>query len=308
MTEALISKVNNKRISHSDQVFNGINIVFWSIILIITIYPLYLVLIASVSNPDAINRGEVIFLPVEPSFSGYKAVFGYTELLHSYMNSIIYTIVGTALSIFATLTAAYSLSRPSFPGKKTINFLLVFTMFFGGGLIPTFLVMRDIGLYDNPMMLILTGCVSVWNLMVARTFINSTIPNELYEAAMLDGASHLDYFFKIVLPLCGTIIAVLCVYYGVGKWNDYFTGLVYIRNRNYLPLQTVLREILASLQTDTSKYIESGGSTVDIAAAIRTAQVAKYCIIVISTGPVVLLYMFMQKYFVKGVMIGSLKG
>lgn len=214
------------------------------------------------------------------------------------------------LSIAVTLSAAYTLSRPKFKGKGLINFYFVFTMFFGGGLIPTFLVMRDVHLYNTPLVIILMGCVSVWNLMVARTYIQSSIPNELYEASMLDGASHFQYFFRIVLPLSKTIIAVLAVYYGVGKWNDYFTGLVYLRDRNLLPLQTILREILATLQVDKSgDYMMSMADNMEsMSEAMRVANVAKYCIIVVATGPVVILYGFMQKYFEKGVMIGSLKG
>ncbi len=184
------------------------------------------------------------------------------------------------------------------------------TMFFGGGLIPTFLVLKDVGLYNNPLILILTGCVSVWNLMVARTFIQTSIPSELYEAAVLDGASHIQFFKKVVMPLSKTIVAVLAVYYGVAKWNDYFTGLVYIKDRKLLPLQTVLREILASLQVDKSGdyMISMADSMESMSEALRIANVSKYCIIVISTGPVVILYAFLQKYFEKGVMIGSLKG
>lgn len=304
------AKQKMNAVGHSDRCFQIINLVFWIIVLGITLYPLYLVIIASFSDPDAILRGEVILWPVDPSLIGYKAVMKNGELLRSYMNSIIYTVSGTAISILITLTAAYALSRPKFPGKGILNFFFVFTMFFGGGLIPTFLVMRDIGLYNNPMVLVLTGCVTVWNLMVARTYIQTSIPNELYEAAMLDGATHFDYFFRVVLPLCGTIVAVLCVYYGVSKWNDYFTGLVYIRDRQFLPLQTVLREILATLKVDVSGdyMLSMAGDGNSISEAIRTANVAKYCIIVISTGPVVTLYILMQKYFVKGVMIGSLKG
>jgi len=171
-------------------------------------------------------------------------------------------------------------------------------------------VMKDIGLYNTRAIMILMGCVSVWNLMVARTFIQTSIPQELYEAAMLDGATHFNYFFRIVVPLCKTIVAVLAVYYGVSKWNDYFTGLVYIRNRSLLPLQTILREILATLQVDKSgDYMLSlADSAESINEAMRIANVAKYCIIVVATGPVVILYAFMQKYFEKGVMIGSLKG
>ena len=209
-----------------------------------------------------------------------------------------------------TLTAAYTLSRPKFAGKGILNFFFIFTMFFNGGLIPTFLVMKDIGLYNTPLIMILMGCVSVWNMMVARTFIQTSIPHELYEAAMLDGASHFNYFFKIIIPLSKTIIAVLIVYYGVAKWNDYFTGLVYLRDRELLPLQTVLKEILATLQVDKSgDYMVSiSENAASINEATRIANVAKYCIIVVATGPVVILYGFMQKYFEKGVMIGSLKG
>ena len=184
-------------------------------------------------------------------------------------------------------------------------------MFFSGGLIPIFLNVRDLGLYNTRTVMILINLVSVWNLMVARTYIQTTIPNELYEAAVMDGAGHFTYFFKCVLPLSGTIIAVLSVYYGVARWNDYFTGLVFIRDRFKLPLQTVLREILASLSSTGSSdsffeaYADNLGG---LQEALRKAEVAKYCCIVVSTVPAVILYIFMQKYFVKGVMIGSLKG
>lgn len=299
-----------KGLSLSDKVFHIFNTIFWMVVMFIILYPLYLVIIASVSNPDAIVRGEVIWYPVDFSLVGYQSVLKYSEMLRSYLNSIIYTVVSVSISIIVTLTAAYTLSRPKFPGKGALNLFFVFTMFFNGGLIPTFLVMKDIGLYNNAWIMILMGGVSVWNLMVARTFIQTSIPNELYEAAMLDGANHFDYFFRIVIPLCKTIIAVLAVYYGVAKWNDYFTGLVYLRDRDLLPLQTVLREILATLQIDKSgDYMQSmADNTASLNEAIRVANVAKYCIIVVATGPVVILYGFMQKYFEKGVMIGSLKG
>lgn len=303
-------KKRKKKLSMSNRVFYIFNGIFWTTIMLIILYPLYLVLIASVSDPNAIVRGEVIWHPVDFSLVGYKAVFQYGELLHSYGNSIFYTIVSVIISIGVTMAAAYALSRPKFPGKRFFNFIFVFTMFFGGGLIPTFLVMKDIGLYNTRLMMILMGCASVWNLMVARTYIQTSIPHELYEAAVLDGASHMDYFFRCVIPLSKTIIAVLAVYYGVSKWNDYFTGLVYLKDRSLLPLQTVLREILATLQIDKSSdyMLTMSENAASINEAIRTANVAKYCIIVIATGPVVILYAFLQKYFEKGVMIGSLKG
>lgn len=300
----------SKKLSLSNRVFYILNSIFWILVMFAVLYPLYLVAIASVSDPDAIVRGEVIWHPVDFSMIGYKAVFKYKEMIRSYGNSIFYTFTSVILSIMITLSAAYTLSRPKFAGRTFINFFFIFTMFFNGGLIPTFLVMKDIGLYNSPWIMILMGCVSVWNLMVARTYIQSSIPNELYEAAMLDGATHFQYFFRIVLPLCKTIVAVLAVYYGVSKWNDYFTGLVYFRDRNLLPLQTILREILATLQVDKSGdyMLSMADSAASLNEAVRVANVAKYCIIVVATGPVVILYGFMQKYFEKGVMIGSLKG
>ena len=299
-----------KKLSVSNQIFYILNTIFWILIMFVVLYPLYLVVIASVSDPDAIVQGKVIWHPVDFSLIGYKSILGYAELIRSYGNSILYTGISVVISILVTLSAAYTLSRPKFPGKTIISVIFVFTMFFNGGLIPTFLVMKDIHLYNTPWVMILMGSVSVWNLMVARTYIQNSIPNELYEAAMLDGATHFQYFFKIVLALAKTIIAVLAVYYGVAKWNDYFTGLVYLRDRQLLPLQTVLREILATLQIDKSgDYMMSmADSAASMSEAVRIANVAKYCIIVVATGPVVILYGFLQKYFVKGVMIGSLKG
>lgn len=299
-----------KNMSVSNRFFYICNTVFWVVVMLMILYPLYLVCIASVSDPDAIIRGEVIWHPVDFSLMGYNAVLKYKELWSSYVNSIFYTGVGICISIVITLAAAYALSRKVFPGKSLINLYFVITMFFSGGLIPTFLVMRDLGLYNTRLVMIFMGCVSVWNLMVARTYIQNSIPEELYEAAMLDGATHFQYFTRVILPLSKTIIAVLAVYYGVAKWNDYFTGLVYLRDRKLLPLQTVLREILATLQVDmTGDYMMTmADSAASMQEAMRIANVSKYCIIVVATGPVVILYALMQKYFEKGVMIGSLKG
>ena len=293
-----------------DRVFNIINLIFWIIVLFIVLYPLWLILIASVSDPEAVLQARVLLWPVDFSLMGYDAVFQYKELWGSYLNSVFYTLVGSALSVVVSLAAAYALSR-RFAGKKLVNLAITFTMFFSGGLIPIFLNVRDLGLYNTRAVMILMNLVSVWNLMVARTYIQTTIPNELYEAAVMDGANHFTYFFRCVLPLSGTIVAVLSVYYGVARWNDYFTGLVMLRDRGLYPLQLVLREILASLTSTGSSdaffaaYADNLGG---LQEALRKAEVAKYCCIVVSTVPAVLLYVFMQKYFVKGVMIGSLKG
>ncbi len=308
---AASSKKHGIRIreTRSDRVFNAVNLIFWILVLAVTLYPLWLILIASVSDPDAVLAGRVLLWPVDFSLMGYDAVFKYSELWTSYANSIFYTLVGSLLSVMVTLACAYSLSR-KFSGKRLVNLAITFTMFFSGGLVPIFLNVRDLGLYNTRTVMILINMVSVWNLMVARTYIQTSIPNELYEAAVMDGASHFTYFFRCVLPLSGTIVAVLCVYYGVARWNDYFTGLVFLRDRSKYPLQTVLKEILASLSSQNSdtffaSYADDLGG---LQEALRKAEVAKYCCIVVSTVPAVLLYIFMQKYFVKGVMIGSLKG
>ena len=306
------AKMRSVRIRETgrDRVFNIVNIIFMIVVLFITLYPLWLILISSVSDPDAVLQAKVLLWPVDFSLTGYEAVFKYKELIGSYLNSIFYTVVGSALSVVVTLAAAYALSR-RFAGKKLVNLMITFTMFFSGGLIPIFLNVRDLGLLDTRTIMILMNLVSVWNLMVARTYIQTTIPNELYEAAVMDGANHFTYFFRCVLPLSGTIVAVLSVYYGVARWNDYFTGLVMLRNRSLFPLQLVLRDILTSLtsagSSDTffAAYADNLGGMQE---ALRQADVAKYCCIVVSTIPAVLLYVFMQKYFVKGVMIGSLKG
>ncbi len=310
--DATVKKRQGTRIRETgkDRVFNAFNLVFWILVLFIVLYPLWLILIASVSDPDAVLQARVLLWPVDFSLMGYEAVFQYSELWGSYANSVFYTVVGSALSVMVSLAAAYALSR-SFAGKKIVNLAITFTMFFSGGLIPIFLNVRDLGLYNTRAIMILMNLVSVWNLMVARTYIQTSIPNELYEAAVMDGANHFTYFFRCVLPLSGTIVAVLSVYYGVARWNDYFTGLVMLRDRRLYPLQLVLREILASLtSTGTSDtffaaYADNLGG---LQEALRKAEVAKYCCIVVSTVPAVLLYVFMQKYFVKGVMIGSLKG
>ncbi len=296
------------RLSMEDRVFTVFNYVFWALVLLIILYPLYLIVISSVSDPYAVMNGEVLLFPVDFSLVGYERITKYATLWRSYYWAVIYTVAGTAIGISLTMLMAYALSN-KFPGKGLVNFVIIFTMFFSGGLIPTFLVMRDIGLYNKPIIMVLMGAMSVWNTMIARTFISTSIPGELYEAAMIDGSDHFQYFFKVVLPLSGTIVAVLSVYYAVAKWNDYFTALVYLRDNKYWPLQTVLRQILAALTVSAGDVAEMfEGDYTDVAETLRVSNVVKYCAIIISTVPAVVLYLVMQDYFVKGVMIGSIKG
>lgn len=302
------SKNTHIREVWQDRLFHIFNQILFVIILFIVIYPLYFIVIASFSDPSAVLNGEVVFWPKDVSLIGYSAIMEYTRIWRGYMWSIIYTVVGTALSVTLTMLLAYALSC-QFVGKKLVNWLVVFTMFFSGGLIPTFLTMKNLGMYNRPLIMILMGAISVWNTMIARTFIQTSLPQGLYEAAQIDGASHARYFFQIVLPLSSTIIAVLCVYYAVGRWNDYFTALIYLKNTEYWPLQTVLRQILATLTISGSDYAEAlGDDFANASEAQRIANSVKYCSIIISTVPAVVLYIFLQDYFVKGVMIGSIKG
>jgi len=299
-----------RNMSISNRIFYVFNFIFWAVAIFIVVYPLYLVCIASISDADAVSKGEVIWRPKGIMWDGYEMVLHETRLWVSYANSIFYVIAGVLIAVTITLMAAYVMSRREFFGKSILTWYILFIMFFSGGLIPTFLVVRDIGLYNTRAILIILGCFSVWNLMVTRVYIQTSIPEELYEAATLDGATDFQYFFKVVVPLSKTILAVLAVYYGVGKWNDYFSGVVYIKDEALLPLQTVLKQILAASQVNMSDeaLISTAEDMESLIKARKVANIAKYCIIVVSTAPAVILYTSMQKYFEKGVMIGSLKG
>ena len=305
-----MSKKKTKHMNPANRVFYIFNTIFWIVIMFIVLYPLYLVCIASISDPDAVSLGKVTWRPVDISFVGYQAILKNDNIWIAYANSLFYTFSAIMIALVITMCAAYVLTRRDFVGKKLINLYVVITMFISGGMIPTFLVLRDLGLYNTRFVCIITGCLSVWNLMVARTYIQTTIPEELHEAAILDGASHFQYFSKVVIPLSKTILAVLSVYYGVGKWNNYMTGLIYIKDDYKLPLQTVLRGILATLQIDrSSDYMELiEENSESMLEAIRIANASKYCVIMISTLPVIILFVLLQKYFEKGIMIGSLKG
>jgi putative aldouronate transport system permease protein len=304
-----VKKQGKVRQSTGDMLFDVLNMVIWIVLLFMVLYPIYLVFIASISDPEAIHSGKTLLYPVDVSFIGYGAVFKHRELWTSYGNAIFYTVVGATASVTVTMMAAYAISR-KFLGRGLIVFLFVFTMFFSGGLIPIFLNVQNLGLYDTRAVMILLNLVSVWNLMIARTYIQTAIPNELYEAAVMDGMSHFSYFFRVVLPLSGTIIAVLAVYYGVARWNDYFTGLIMLRDRSKIHLQTLLREIIATNSSSSTMdaFYETYAGPGGLQEQIRKAESIKYCCIMVSTVPAVVLYMSMQKYFVKGVMIGSLKG
>jgi len=289
-----------------DRVFGAIILVLVTILLLIVLYPLYFTVIASVSNPDMVNLGKVWLYPVEITFDGYKKVFENEEILIGYRNTIFYTLGGTMVNLFLTLPAAYALTRKELQFKKIITFFFVFTMYFSGGMIPTYLIVRDIGLLNTWTCLMVTAGISTFNLILARTFFSS-IPTEIQESAFCDGCSDLRTFISIVLPLSKALLGVLVLYYGIDHWNGYFRALLYLTDRNKVPLQLVLREILISQQMAAS-MMEDGGDEDAMVTALRNASLIKYAVIIVSSLPMIILYPFLQKYFDKGVMLGSVKG
>lgn len=287
-----------------DRIFNIINTFFLLLIGLVVYYPLHFVLIASISDPNAVNSGEVWFLPVKMSLLGYQKIFEDARIWQGYTNTIIYTLGGTLLGLTNTILAAYALSRKDLYGRKIIMLYFMITMYFGGGLIPTYMLINKLGLYNTPLLMILLGSVNVWNLIVAKTFFQTTIPDELLDAARIDGCSNWRFFTSIVLPLSKSILAVIALYYAVAQWNQFFSALIYLSDRKLQPLQIVLRDILINNQLIKDSMMDYE----DLAERELIAEYIKYGVIVVSSLPMLIIYPFLQKYFVKGVMIGAIKG
>ena len=283
--------------------------VFYAILLligIITLYPVIFVVSASFSDPTAVNDGSVVLWPVGFQIEGYQYIFENDWILTGYRNSLFYMIVGTLLDVAVTFFAAFALARKNLFGRSVLNWYMIIPMWFGGGLIPTFIVVNNLGLVDSWWVLVILGAFSTYNFIICRTFIMTSIPYELQEAAIIDGCTDFGILFKVVLPLSMPIIAILCLYYGLGHWNDYFSGLIYINSRSKQPLQVFLREILIQ-----NAEMEMGGDATELEAMMRRmrmAQIMRYGLIVVSSLPMLIIYPFVQKYFVQGVMIGALKG
>ncbi|WP_026486273.1 carbohydrate ABC transporter permease [Caldanaerobius polysaccharolyticus] len=294
-----------KKMNISDVIFDIIVYGLCILIFIVIAYPCYFIVIASVSNANLVATGQVTLYPKGFSLYGYKQIFQDGRIWIGYKNTIIYTVLGTLVNLLFTLPAAYALSRKEFSARRVIMLFFVFTMFFNGGLIPTYLLIKQLHLIDTMWVFIIPFCVNVFNLIITRTFFEESIPKELYEAASLDGCSHFQFFGKIVLPLSKPIIAVMALYYMVGHWNDFFTALIYIKSDNLKPLQIILRDILLVNQV----FAEGAGLGGNAGGyAQQYADAVKYGVIIVSTVPILLFYPFIQKYFEKGVMIGSLKG
>ncbi|MRN54339.1 carbohydrate ABC transporter permease [Paenibacillus monticola] len=296
--------------SRGDKVFLVSTYIYLCLALTVVVYPLIYILSASISDPQAVNSGAMWLFPKNVTLDGYKLVFENPKIWNGYLNTIIYTVIGTSLNLFVTLPAAYALSRSDFVGRQLFMGLILFTMFFSGGLVPSYLLIKNLGLINSMGALILPVAASVWNIVVARTFFQSTIPKELQEAAHMDGCTNLKLFIRIILPLSAPIVAVMALFYGVGHWNSYFPALIYLNDESKYPLQMVLRQILVlqEMSAETTGAAISGEVAIAMNSKAETASLIKYGVIVVSTLPIVAVYPFLQRYFVQGVMIGSVKG
>jgi len=293
--------------SKDDIIFETINTILVTIFFIIVLYPLLFVVSASISDPTLVSQGKVVLLPKGINFDGYRRVLEYPDIWLGYRNTIFYTIIGTILSLVLTLTAAFPLSRKDFIGKNIFVIFFTITMFFSGGLIPTYMVIKGLGMRNTVWAQIIPGAVSFMNIVVVRTFYQTSIPDSLQEAASIDGCSIFRLFMTIILPLSKPIIAVMGLFYGVAQWNSYFKALIYISDRKLFPLQLILREILIVNQIDMNMLMTEGELEA-IHKRVELATLLKYGVIVVSTLPVIAAYPFLQKYFVKGVMVGAIKG
>jgi putative aldouronate transport system permease protein len=294
---------NRITVSRGDHVFHVVNTAIMTLICIVILYPLYYVVVASVTDPVAIQGGELLLYPKKLYFDGYVTALHYGPLLTGYKNSIIYTLVGTLINIAATIPGAYALSRKDMAGRNGIMFIMTFTMFFSGGMIPLYMLVRNLRMMNTIWALVLPGGVSVFNLIVVRTFYQSNIPDSLLEAAKIDGCSDLRFFFRVVLPLSSTIIAVMVVFYAVNHWNSYFSAIMYLNARSKMPLQAILRDLLI----ENTITVDMRVNPAEAVEKMKRADQLKYCVIILASLPVMVVYPLAQKHFTQGVLIGSIK-
>ncbi|MBB3131033.1 putative aldouronate transport system permease protein [Paenibacillus rhizosphaerae] len=289
--------------SKGDRLFLGIVYTILILVVLAVLYPLVYILSSSISSPAAVTSGKVWLWPVDISFEGFRVLFSRQEIMTGYLNSIMYTAAGTLISVTLTVMIAYPLSRRSLFGRNVFMMIITFTMIFSGGLIPTYMVVKDLHLIDTRWALLIPNAIWVWQVIIARSFFQSSIPGELLEASEIDGCSDIRFIRSVVLPLSKPIVAVLVLMYAVGQWNAYFDALIYLRSADLFPLQLVLRSII--IQNNSS------GGTMDAMAMVQKQQLAellKYALIVVATLPVLVIYPFVQRYFVQGMLVGSVKG
>ncbi|TXL61091.1 carbohydrate ABC transporter permease [Cerasibacillus terrae] len=292
-----------KQLNTGDKLFTVFNYALLTLVICLMLYPLIYVLSASFSNPEKMLQGELWLFPTDFTLESYSLAFQNRDIWIGYRNTIFYTFLGTAINLIMSIMIAYPLSRSDFYGRGPITAFIMVTMFFSGGMIPTYLLVRDLGMVDTIWAMVIPGAVSVYNVIIMRTFFQN-IPEEIREAASIDGSTNLNFLIRIVLPLSVPIIAVMALFYGVGHWNAYFDGLIYLRDSDRYPLQLFLREML--IQDDMSAMTTSG--TEGVAKHLLRIEGLKYAVVVIASLPMLIIYPFLQKYFIKGVMIGSLKG
>jgi len=288
-----------------DNFFDIINYTILTLILLIVIYPLYFIVIASISNPNFVANGEVWLLPKGINFEGFKSIFKDPIIGIGYKNTLIYTFLGTIINIIITLSAAYALSRKDLAGRNLLMFIFVFTMFFSGGMIPTYLIVKKLHLIGTIWAMVIPNALSVYYLIIARTFFQSTIPDELLEAALISGCSNIRFYTAIVLPLSKALAAVMILFYGIAHWNSFFDALLYLNKEEMYPLQLILRNILLANMMREKMH----DTLVDSVNQVQNkADIIKFGIIIVASLPVLIIYPFIQKYFIKGVMIGAIKG
>ena len=305
-TGLAVTRSARRRIQESrvDQLFNWVNYTILALFLVVVLYPLIYVVSASFSDGAAVIAGKVVLWPVDFSVAAYEKIFAYDRIWTGYANSLFYAVVGTLLNVGMTLIAAYPLARRDLYGRGLILGLFVFTMFFNGGLIPSYLLVRDLDMLNTRSALLIPQALSVWNLLIAITYFRSAIPPELLEAAQLDGCNDFNYFTRILLPLSTPLIAVLSLFYAISHWNQFFAALIYLTKENLYPLQIILRDILIQSQMDMNMMDDM--KTMAAKQAMR--ELMKYALIVVASVPVLMIYPFVQKYFVRGIMLGSIKG
>lgn len=291
------------KMSKGDRIFTIINAVIMILVCIVVIYPLYYVLLASVTDPVVVNSGKLLLYPEAWYTEGYVTTLEYGPLWTAYKNTIVYTVVGTVVSLICTIPAGYALSRMDLVGRKPIMFLFTFTMFFSGGMIPLYLTIQQLHIYNTIWAMVLPVAVSAYNLIVCRSFFDTSVPIELLEAAKIDGCSDFGFFFKIAIPLSKTIIAVMTLFYATAMWNQFFNALMYLQDYDKMPLQVVLRDLVLMNQAN-----QMGSSGAEMVTRQKLAEQLKYCIVVVAAFPLLCIYPFLQKYFAKGVTIGAVKG
>lgn len=291
-----------KRI-RGDVVFDVVNAGILIVMMLVVLYPLIYVVSCSVSSPLLVVQSKVVLFPKGMTKVAYEHVFNNSLILSGYGNTILYTLIGTSINLVMTIMAAFPLSQKTFGARKGITFLFTFTMLFSGGLVPTFLTVQRLGLMDTVWALVLPGAISAWNMLIMKNYFQTSIPSELYEAARIDGADWMTILLQLVLPLSMPIVAVMILYYGVSHWNSYFSALIYLRDRMRYPLQLIMRSYFSG-----NDFAEQGGGGEDTATALLLTETIKYALIVIASFPMLCLYPFMQRFFVKGVMLGAVKG